>query len=97
MNELLSDVSPLHRVMMRLALGATDSVDAAVHHANADPVPGDVEGRSLTPLVGHRVVAAQGAGLWVVLKGQVSASNLDSPDEGLGQVEDDKFGKRKND
>lgn len=59
-------------------LGTSDSIDASVHHAHPDPVPGDVEGSSLAPLVGHRVVAAQGAGLCVVLKRQVPASNLDS-------------------
>lgn len=58
------------------ALGASDGIDAAVHHAHPDPVPGGVEGGSLAPLVGHWVVAAQGAGLGVVLKRQVSASDL---------------------
>lgn len=62
--------------MVRGALGASDGVDAAVHHAHADPVPGGVEGGPLAPLVGHGVVAAQGAGLGVVLERQVPASDL---------------------
>lgn len=62
--------------MVYRALGASDSIDAAVHHAHPDPVPGDVEGGSLAPLVSHGVVAAQGVGLCVGLKRQVSASNL---------------------
>lgn len=61
-------VSPLHRVVMCGALGAANSIDAAVHYAHPDPVPGGVEGSSLAPLVGHRVIAAQGAGLRVGLK-----------------------------
>lgn len=61
---------------MQGALRAAHSVDAAVHHAHAHPVPGDVEGGPLAPLVGHGVVAAQGAGLRVGLKRQVSAANL---------------------
>lgn len=62
--------------MVRRALGASDGVDAAVHHRHADPVPGDVEEGSLAPLVGHGVVAAQSVGLGVVLERQVSASDL---------------------
>lgn len=50
------------------ALGAANSIDAAVHYGHPDPVPGGVEGGSLAPLVGHRVVATQGAGLRVGLK-----------------------------
>lgn len=50
------------------ALGAANSIDAAIHYAHPDPVPGDVEGGSLAPLVGHWVVAAQGAGLCIGLK-----------------------------
>lgn len=65
------------------ALGASDGVDAAVHHAHADPVPGDVERGALAPLVGHGVVAAQGAGLGVVLKREVPASDLDSQKLGM--------------
>ncbi len=68
--------SLLHRVVMCGALRASDSVDAAVHHAHPDPVPGDVEEGSLAPLVGHRVVAAQGTGLCVLLQRQVPATNL---------------------
>lgn len=62
---------------MRGALRAADGVDAAVHHGHPDPVPGDVERGPLAPLVGHRVVAAQGAGLRVVLKRQVPPSDLE--------------------
>lgn len=69
-------VSPLSCVVMHGALGAPDSVDAAVHHAHPDPVPGGVEGCSLAPLVGHGVVAAQQAGFGVGLEGQIPASNL---------------------
>lgn len=58
------------------ALGAPNSIDAAIHHPNSHPVPGNVEGSSLAPLVGHGVVAAQSAGLCVILKWQVLASNL---------------------
>lgn len=65
------------------ALGAAHGVDAAVHHGHADPVAGSVERRSLAPLVGHGVVAAEGAGLRVGaaagLERQVPASDLDSP------------------
>lgn len=65
------------------ALGAAHGVDAAVHHGHADPVAGNVERRSLAPLVGHGVVAAEGAGLRVGaaagLERQVPASDLDSP------------------
>lgn len=62
---------------MRGALRAADGVDAAVHHGHPDPVPGDVERGPLAPLVGHRVVAAQGTGLRVVLRRQVPPSDLD--------------------
>lgn len=84
-------VSPLHRVVVGGALGAAHSVDAAVHHGHSDPVPGSVERRSLAPLVGHGVVAAEGAGLRVGaaagLERQVPASNLDSPiGEEMGEV-----------
>lgn len=76
-------VSPLHRVVVGRALGAAYGVDAAVHHGHSDPVSGGVERRSLAPLVGHGVVAAEGAGLRVgaaaCLERQVPASNLDSP------------------
>lgn len=76
-------VSPLHRVVVGGALGAAYGVDAAVHHGHSDPVSGGVERRSLAPLVGHGVVAAEGAGLRVGaaagLERQVPASNLDSP------------------
>lgn len=58
------------------SLGAPDGVDAAVHHAHPHAVPGDVEGSSLTPLVGHGVVAAQSAGIHVALNRQVSSSHL---------------------
>lgn len=60
------------------ALRAADSVDAAVHHAHPHPVPGGVEGRSLAPLVGHRVVAAQRVGFGVGLERQVPASHLEN-------------------
>lgn len=63
--------------MVRRALGAADSIDAAVHHGDPDPVPGDVERRLVAPLVGHGVVAAQSAGLDVVRKRQVPAPHLD--------------------
>lgn len=76
-------VSPLHRVVVGGALGAAHGVDAAVHHGHSDPVSGSVERRPLAPLVGHGVVAAEGAGLRVGaaagLERQVPASNLDSP------------------
>lgn len=68
---------------MRRTLGTSNGVDAAVHHAHPDSVPGDVEGGSLAPLVGHWVVAAQGARLCVVLKRQVPAPDLDSREDGL--------------
>lgn len=71
-------VSPLHCVVMRGALGAADSVDAAVHHTHPDPVPRGVEGRSLAPLVGHGVVAAQCVGFGVGLERQVPASHLEN-------------------
>lgn len=65
------------------ALGAPHGVDAAVHHGHADPVAGNAERRSLAPLVGHGVVAAEGAGLRVGaaagLERQVPAADLDSP------------------
>lgn len=65
------------------ALGAAHGIDAAVDHAHPDPVAGSVEWRSLAPLVGHGVVAAEGAGLCVGaatgLQRQVPASDLHSP------------------
>lgn len=74
--------SPLHRAVVRGALRAAHGVDAAVHHAHPDPVAGGVEGRPLAPLVGHGVVAAEGAGLRVGagagLERQVPAPDLDS-------------------
>lgn len=70
-------VSPLHRVIMRGALGAANGVDAAVHHAHPDPVPRGVEGRSLAPLVGHGVVAGQCVGFGVGLERQVPAPHLE--------------------
>lgn len=62
------NVSPFHRVVVYRALGASDSVDAAIHNTHPDPVPGGVEGGSLAPLVGHGVVATQSIGLYVGLK-----------------------------
>lgn len=71
-----TNISPLHRVVMYGALGAPGGVDAAVHHAHPNPVPGDVEGGSLTPLVGDGIVAAQRAGVYVTLKRQIPSSHL---------------------
>lgn len=61
---------------MQGALRPAHGVDAAVHHAHPDPVPGGVEGRSLAPLVGHRVVAVQRAGFGVGLQRQIPAPHL---------------------
>lgn len=83
---------PLHCVVVVGALGAAHSVDAAVHHGHPDPVAGNVECRSLAPLVGHGVVAAEGAGLRVGaaagLERQVPATDLDSP-VGGGEEEEE--------
>lgn len=68
------------------ALGTSYSIDAAVHHAYPDSVPGDIERGPLAPLVGHGVVAAEGAGLSVVLKRQVPATNLHSQKEALSNL-----------
>lgn len=79
----LTTVLPLHCVVVGGALGAAHSVDAAVHHCHPDPVAGNVERRSLAPLIGHGVVAAEGAGFRVGaaagLERQVPATDLDSP------------------
>lgn len=82
-SEHIRDASPLHCVVMRWTLGTSNGVDAAVHHTHADPVPGDVEGGSLAPLVGHWVIAAQGTGLCVVLKRQIPAPDLESWEDRL--------------
>ncbi|TNN60554.1 hypothetical protein EYF80_029277 [Liparis tanakae] len=42
--------SPLHRVVVGGALRAPDGVDAAVHHAHPDPVPGQAQRGLLAPL-----------------------------------------------
>jgi len=74
--------------MMYGALGTPDSVDAAIHHGHPNPVPGDVEGGSLAPLVGHWVVTAQSTGFCVILKRQVPASNLGKKKEKKNMKQD---------
>ena len=67
--------SPLHTVVVDTAVGAANSIDVPVDDAHPDSVTGYAHGGTGRPLVGHGVVAVQGAGVGVAIRRVVAATH----------------------
>lgn len=60
--------SPFHTVVMDAAVGATNSVDVPIDDPNPNSIARYTHGGAGRPLVGHGVIAVQGAGVSVAVR-----------------------------